>query len=419
MNHTPPHGSGLAPLESHVEPRSGFPAALGGLMASRGSRWTERAGAIPEGDAPDPAVSAPSPERVSAPSPEPVSDPLPDPCLLSIHEVKSGVACPQKTYGDISGENRTLGIGQLPARLERYEKAHGRALEMAEFILGRAIDAETGREARQLVTQSVKLQECGHYLAYRHYFTIDQLKLHAASFCQLEKLCPFCALRRGAKLLRRYVERFVTVLDQRPDLVPCHVVTTVKNGPDLSERFNHHRNAMRRLLEQRKAAMQGKRSLTQAVRAVGGIGSYEFKRGEGTCGGGWHPHQHAVWFCDQVPDQGALSQEWKDLTGDSHVVHVEPLHCVTQDKITAEGLGRDCAEVFKYALKFSTMSLSDNWNAFEVLHRRRLVDPFGVLRGVEVDASLLDAPLEVEDAPFVDLVFTWQSGRYVRRPDWN
>ncbi len=65
------------------------------------------------------------------------------------------------------------------------------------------------------------------------------------------------------------------------------------------------------------------------------------------------------------------------------------------------------------------MSLSDNWNACEVLRRRRLVDPFGVLRGVEVDQSLLDAPLELEDVPFVELVFTWQSGRYVRKPDWN
>ncbi len=388
-------------------------------MASRGSRWTERAGAIPAGDAPDPAVSAPSPDAVSDPLADAVPDRLPDPCLLSIHEVISLQPCPEKTCGDISGENGTLGIGQLPARLERYEKAHGRALEMAEFILGRAIDAETGREARQLITQSVKLQECGHYLAYRHYFTIDQLKLHAASFCQFEKLCPFCALRRGAKLLRRYVDRFVTVLDQRPDLVPCHVVTTVKNGADLSERFNHHRGAMARLIERRKQRLTRGKAWTEAARAVGGIGSYEFKRGEGTRGGGWHPHQHAVWFCDQAPDQAALSQEWKDLTGDSHVVHVEPLHCVTQGKITAEALARDCAEVFKYALKFSTMSLSDNWNACEVLRRRRLVDPFGVLRGVEVDASLLDAPLEVEDAPFVDLVFTWQSGRYVRRPDWN
>jgi hypothetical protein len=290
---------------------------------------------------------------------------------------------------------------------------------MAEFILGRALDSVTARESHHLVSQSVKLQECGHYLAYRHYFTIDQLKLHAASFCQLEKLCPFCALRRGAKLLRRYVERFVTVLHERPHLVPCHVVTTVKNGPDLAERFNHHRNAMRRLLEQRKAAMQGKRSVTQAVRAVGGIGSYEFKRGEGTRGGGWHPHQHAVWFCDQVPDQAALSREWKDLTGDSHVVHVKELDCVKQGNMSADALARDCAEVFKYALKFSTMSLSDNWGAYEVLRRRRLVDPFGVLRGVEVDPSLLDAPLELADAPFVELVFTWQSGRYVGAPNWN
>ncbi len=407
MNHTLPRESGPVSSESVAQAVSGSPPSLGGLKASRSSEWTERAGALPEGDATDPPVFTPS------------LDVSFDPCLLSIHEVNSVQPCPKKTYGDISGENQTLGIGQIPARLERYQKAHTRALEMAEFILGRAVDAETGRDARQLVTQSVKLQECGHYLVYRHYLTIDELKLHAASFCQLEKLCPFCALRRGAKLLRRYVDRFVTVLDQRPDLVPCHVVTTVKNGPDLSERFNHHRAAMARLIDKRKHCVNRSKAWTEAARAVGGIGSYEFKRGEGIRGGGWHPHQHAVWFCDQVPDQVALSEEWKELTGDSHVVHVQPLHCVSEGKITADALARDCAEVFKYALKFSTMNLSDNWHACEVLRRRRLVDPFGVLRGVEVDRSLLDAPLELEDVPFVELVYTWQSGRYVRQPDWN
>jgi hypothetical protein len=186
----------------------------------------------------------------------------------------------------------------------------------------------------------------------------------------------------------------------------------VKNGPEFSERFNHHRRALQQLLENRKAFRQGRRQsiATAAACAAGGVSSYEFKRGNGSST--WHPHNHAVWLCEKMPDAAALADEWKLITGDSHIVHVEPFYFVQRcERPTQENVGRDFSEVFKYALKFSSMTLADNLHAADSLHRRRLVDSFGCLKGVTVSKHLTDEPLAA-DLPFINLLFSFNAGAY-------
>jgi hypothetical protein len=69
-------------------------------------------------------------------------------------------------------------------------------------------------------------------------------------------------------------------------------------------------------------------------------------------------------------------------------------------------------EVFKYALKFSDLSLPDTWHAYQILNSRRLMGSFGNLRGVKSPESLLDDPLE--HLPYLELlyVFVPRSGSY-------
>ena len=61
--------------------------------------------------------------------------------------------------------------------------------------------------------------------------------------------------------------------------------------------------------------------------------------------------------------------------------------------------------MFKYALKFSELPLVDNWDAVETLSGKRLVDAFGVLRGVEVPEELTDEPLD--GLPYIELFYQW------------
>lgn len=118
----------------------------------------------------------------------------------------------------------------LPVRLGRYSRAHHRAIDMADFA----------RSAGDVKTAS-KLDRCGGYLVFRDYFTVGKVRLHAADFCGKHLLCPLCAIRRGAKLVKSYLERLQVVSYAKPRLRPYLVTLTVKNGDDLGERLRQAR----------------------------------------------------------------------------------------------------------------------------------------------------------------------------------
>ena len=91
---------------------------------------------------------------------------------------------------------------------------------------------------------------CEHmrqYLLFRHYYTADLLRLHAASFCKRHLLCPLCAIRRGAKALKAYLDRWEVIRAENPRLKPFLVTLTVKDGDDLAERFRHLHESQRAL----------------------------------------------------------------------------------------------------------------------------------------------------------------------------
>jgi hypothetical protein len=279
----------------------------------------------------------------------------------------------------------------LPRRLERYAKAKERALTMRDFI---AQSIPQGKEEQRLAHE---LHHCGSYLVFRHYLESDRVRLHAFRSCRLHLLCPFCAIRRGAKMLKRYLERVQLVRDADPTLRPHMVTLTVKDGPDLRERFQHlHRSLTR--LHHRRHLGRG----SQAEKITGAVWSYEFKRGSGS--GQWHPHLHAVWLCadGERPRGASLSQEWAEITGDSHIVETHPLYGDPVDAF---------AEVFKYAVKFGGLPLADNWHGYQVLRTRRLVGSSGVLFGVEIPDDLADdddAALFSEE--FVELCYRFMRG---------
>ena len=169
----------------------------------------------------------------------------------------------------------------------------------------------------------------------------------------------------------------------------------MKNGPDLAERMQHLRASMRKMTQQRRDALKGQLSI-EFAKSAGGFHSIEVTNR----GNGWHPHVHMIWLCEVPPNQALLSREWESLTGDSFVVDVRPLSDPVEGFI----------EVCKYALKFSDLSLADNYHAFEVMSGMRLIDSHGVLRGVEIPDSLLDDILE--DEPFLELFYRYIKGSY-------
>jgi len=271
----------------------------------------------------------------------------------------------------------------FPARLTRYHKARLRSLRMADYS-GSMGDVKSQNA----------LKRCGAFLLFRQYYTVGKIRLHAAQFCKKHLLCPLCAIRRAAKHVRLYHARVMAALQANPRLRAYFVTLTVKDGADLSERFRHLTAAVRDYQQQRRNYLKGRGPHVEMAKAAGVVGSYEFKRGSGS--GLWHPHVHMVWLCESEPDAAKLSKEWHALTGDSFIVDSQPL--------TGDGID-GFLEVFKYALKMSDLPLHDNWEAFQLLQRKRLVFSLGNLYGVETPDDLTDDKIALDDLPYLERLY--------------
>jgi hypothetical protein len=174
---------------------------------------------------------------------------------------------------------------------------------------------------------------------------------------------------------------------------------TVKDGPDLVERFKHLQSCQHELWKRRH---RQRGCSIDGIEAA--VWSYEVKRGAGS--GQWHPHLHMVALARSQPDERQLACEWRSITGDSFIVDVRPI----DEADPASGF----LEVFKYALKFSEMEPADTWAAFQALAGRRLVASAGLFRGVEVPEQLLDEPLD--DLPYVELFYRYAGAGYCLQP---
>ena len=288
---------------------------------------------------------------------------------------------------ELSLDGVSEGIEALPGRLNRYGKAKKGALDVAEYIGSIREHQAIGRRVRS----------CGDYLVFRHYYTVDQVKLHGAKLCMAHLLCPLCAIRRGSKALKAYLDRWEVIRAEKPALKPFLVTLTVKDGSDLDERFKHLHKGQRELWKRKQ---RGRVSPLDGV--AGAVWSYEIKRGNGS--GLWHPHLHMIALAEHQPDQVQLAAEWHNITGDSFIVDVRP--------ISQEDPAAGFMEVFKYAVKFSDQPPEDTLHAWLTLRGKRLLASSGCFRGVPEPADLMDDATALADLPFATLFYRFMQGRY-------
>ena len=279
----------------------------------------------------------------------------------------------------------------LGERITRYGQAHARSLLMLEHLRAAPSLASTRTAAG--------LASCGNYLHFREYFTVGKVRLHNATFCKQHLVCPLCAIRRGAKALGAYLTRWQVIQQERPELRPYLLTLTVKNGDDLEERQAHLTKSLRKLMDHRRNFNSGvpRAPWTELCKAQGGVYTLELTNK----GKGWHPHCHMIVLASSQPSQSDLSAEWLRITGDSMIVDCRP---ITGDP--SEGF----MEVFKYAVKFSDLTLEDNWHAAQILKGKRLLNSFGLFRGVDIPDSLLDEPLD--ELPYWDRFYRYLGGEY-------
>lgn len=280
--------------------------------------------------------------------------------------------------------------GERIARLGELKK---RSRAMSSYLFDQRLEGPESKLAPDVGS-------CCSWMVFNHYYTVDRVQLSKAYTCKRHLLCPVCAKIRATKQAIKYMERLEVVLAENPHLVPAMLTLTVKNGPDLEERFKHLVDSWRKYQKQRRDYKQKNRGFNELCRTEGAVFSYEFtKRDQG-----WHPHLHAIVLLDSRMDKHQLSEEWHRITGDSFITDIRALKPTNQQDIADAFL-----EVFKYALKFSEMDLDDNFEAYRILRGKRLQGAYGAFWGVEVPEKMTDELLD--GLPYLELFYRYLHGK--------
>lgn len=222
--------------------------------------------------------------------------------------------------------------------------------------------------------------------------------VHGSDRCDMYRLCPICARSRAMRFVRLYADRL------RDRLPGCQVYAcnlTIPNGPDLAERFEYLSDSLRRLKKAwHNSRNQGRGGPLEHVAAA--VWSVEIKRGEGS--GEWHPHLHGLLACSGRLDFGEVLPVWRRCAS------------ATNGWLKLLGTGADCrvgkdfAEVFKYALKFSDLDFCDQLAANATMRGRRLLRVWGEFVGMDSDE---DEPDTESTSWVLGVRYDYQAGEYL------
>lgn len=241
-----------------------------------------------------------------------------------------------------------------------------------------------------------RLEGCGSALLLREWIEHEgQITLTKANFCKSHMLCRACAARRAGKTIAKHSQTIRHCLDLQPNLIPALVTLTVKNGPDLRERFEHLANSWREMTSHAAHAKNPNdfRDRIEWNKVQGFVRATEVTNK----GNGWHPHFHILCLLDKYIDVHKLSSEWFEFTGDSMVVDVRKVYSKENepedDREQLDPLGRACLEAFKYSVKFGDLTGQQIAEVWHTLSGRRFISSGGLLLGLKLEEELTDADL--------------------------
>lgn len=274
-------------------------------------------------------------------------------------------------------------IQTLESRLQRYGKRKRHTEEMAAglAVLGT-------KESAKL---AAKLIDCGNFLRFRDYYTIERVRLVGACFCKQHLVCELCAVRRAAKLLEHNLPRFEFFLNSQNAKRFAHlIVVTVKSGFDLVERHNHLDKSLQKW--RKRATTPTKYPGTFFEWVDGGVMSFETTYNPEH---GWHPHCNVL--CISEVDRFDIKKpkaEWLQITGDSSYIWF------SDDSHT---LAATLAETIKYVTKAHDLEPELIMEMVNALRGRRLVRGFGCMYNLKIPSDLTDSPLPA-DLPYIEYV---------------
>lgn len=255
-----------------------------------------------------------------------------------------------------------------------------------------------------------KIEGCGHYLRFRHYYEIGHWKLTEASFCKQHQVCHHCAFNRAARYGGNLARMAKSAMAADATLKPIALTLTIPNGPDCSERLQRLCEGVSKLLAKlRKGRSKATRHKSALAPCKAGFVALECTRNHLT--GEWHWHAHALLLCADWIDQDDLRAEWSRCIGEDvaipHLKHV---------KDGEKGLLKAVCETIKYSVKFSAMipeqakpkkgqlRPSDILTIYRASRGARLIRTFGLFRGHDLELEAEEF-VDVTGQPFRDLLY--------------
>lgn len=234
--------------------------------------------------------------------------------ILIQRPLKSESNARNSTYLDNRGTNEQSRKIK-PSYSERLANKHRTKTKLAKLL--KVLGEDDLVAKMELCSSKFIALTCGSHV-------IGRRPTHRCDF----RLCPFCASRRSKKLINKYLPMFVAFAG--PQLVPVHLTLTQAHRVGESLKLS-----LKRLMDSFKKL--SRRSFFLEFFAGGGV-AVEVTLGTD---GAWHSHLHLLAFRRRFCDVDQLRDEWRTVTGDSHVLRI----------VLVKDLERGLEEVLKYISK--------------------------------------------------------------------
>jgi hypothetical protein len=290
-------------------------------------------------------------------------------------------------------------------RIQKYSEAKLRSSDIISYVSSIAEDPFSSvayaNQASEIIDKSAS---CGSLLVFNQYTKNNKHTLSNANFCNNALICPVCAIRRGARLLRLSMQKLAVIRCNHPHLQVKILTFTIKNQNNLDSALEHLISNYQKLLDRRRQDKRRGVSNCEFSKILGGLASFETTNN----GNGWHPHNHIAILVDPFNpiDVTKLQSEWYQTTGDSFVVDI------TDCKPDEDGTyTKAFMEITKYALKFSEMTNEHIFQAYSSLKGKRLFRAFGLFHGLTVPLDLNDGDEEL-DGPYIKKLYSYLHPTY-------
>lgn len=205
-----------------------------------------------------------------------------------------------------------------------------------------------------------RIRDCCNVLRFIN-FGNGKSKLYRANFCKYDKFCLACSTRRAIKSIQKFIDGIQTNGLQAKNWY--HITLTIRHDKSQSleysmDRIMSYKKAIAMAVRNSKRPNQIKQSFFSQFDGM--ASSVEITYSEKSW---WHPHIHALVCTDsdveieyfdklRAKSNRSLIKERYALTKDSYCVAMRKVD-VSKNNFDRQGI----AEVFKYAIKFSSLSI--------------------------------------------------------------